>query len=98
HVIGSLLETGRRPRWCRRGRPSRTGDAASPSICRRAPPRKMLPRGPDTLRLTVPQQPPSDRLSGLTPTVEDIKRAAARIAGQVEVTPFLHSRTLSQIA
>jgi threonine dehydratase len=58
----------------------------------------MLPRGPDTLRLTVPQQPPSDRLSGLTPTVEDIKRAAARIAGQVEVTPFLHSRTLSQIA
>jgi len=38
------------------------------------------------------------RLSGITPTLEDIERAARRIAGQVEVTPFLHSRTLSQIA
>jgi threonine dehydratase len=41
---------------------------------------------------------PPQRLSGITPTVEDIERAARRIAGQVEVTPFLHSRTLSQIA
>jgi threonine dehydratase len=31
------------------------------------------------------------------PTVDDIRRAARRIAGQVEVTPFLHSRTLSQM-
>jgi threonine dehydratase len=46
----------------------------------------------------VLQQPLPDRLSGLTPTPEDIQRAARRIAGHVEVTPFLHSRTLSQIA
>ena len=43
-----------------------------------------------------PSLPP--RLSGIAPTLEDIERAARRIAGQVEVTPFLHSRTLSQIA
>ncbi len=29
---------------------------------------------------------------------EDVERAARRIAGQVENTPFLHSRTLSEIA
>jgi threonine dehydratase len=34
----------------------------------------------------------------LRPTVDDIERAAQRIAGKVEVSPFLHSRTLSQIA
>ena len=45
----------------------------------------------------VLQQPLPDRLSGLRPTIDDIQRAARRIAGQVEVTPFLHSRTLSQI-
>ena len=38
-----------------------------------------------------------DRVSGPAPTVGDIQKAARRIAGQVEVTPFLHSRTLSQI-
>ena len=43
-------------------------------------------------------QPLTDRLSGLRPTAGEIERAARRIAGQVEVTPFLHSRTLSQIA
>ena len=43
------------------------------------------------------RQPFSDRLSGLSPTIDDIRQAARRIAGQVEVTPFLHSRTLSQI-
>jgi threonine dehydratase len=43
-------------------------------------------------------QPLPDRLSGLRPTAGEIERAAQRIAGQVEVTPFLHSRTLSQIA
>ena len=43
-------------------------------------------------------QPLTDRLSGLRPTAGEIERAAQRIAGQVEVTPFLHSRTLSQIA
>jgi threonine dehydratase len=49
--------------------------------------------------VTVPSPPSlSPRLSGITPTFEDIQRAAQRIAGQVEVTPFLHSRTLSQIA
>jgi threonine dehydratase len=46
----------------------------------------------------VLQQPLPERLSGLRPTLDDIQRAARRIAGQVEVTPFLHSRTLSQIA
>jgi threonine dehydratase len=45
----------------------------------------------------VLQQPLPERLSGLRPTIDDIQRAARRIAGQVEVTPFLHSRTLSQI-
>jgi threonine dehydratase len=40
----------------------------------------------------------SDRLTGLRPSAAEIERAALRIAGQVEVTPFLHSRTLSQIA
>src|SRR5690606_41433245 len=29
---------------------------------------------------------------------EDVERAAARLAGHVEETPFLHSRTLSEIA
>jgi threonine dehydratase len=48
--------------------------------------------------VTVLQQPLPERLSGLRPTTDDIQRAARRIAGQVEVTPFLHSRTLSQIA
>jgi threonine dehydratase len=38
-----------------------------------------------------------DRLSGPGPTAVDIQKAARRIAGQIEVTPFLHSRTLSQI-
>jgi threonine dehydratase len=38
-----------------------------------------------------------DRLSGPGPTAADIQKAARRIAGHVEVTPFLHSRTLSQI-
>jgi len=46
----------------------------------------------------LPEPSPQPRLSGITPTLEDIERAARRIAGQVEVTPFLHSRTLSQIA
>jgi len=46
----------------------------------------------------VHQQPPADRLSGLRPTPDEIARAAQRIAGHVEVSPFLHSRTLSQIA
>jgi len=46
----------------------------------------------------VQPQPLTDRLSGLRPTAGEIERAARRIAGQVEVTPFLHSRTLSQIA
>jgi threonine dehydratase len=46
----------------------------------------------------VLEQPVPDRLSGLAPTVQDIQSAARRIAGHVEVTPFLHSRTLSQIA
>jgi len=46
----------------------------------------------------VQPQPLTDRLSGLRPTAGEIERAAQRIAGQVEVTPFLHSRTLSQIA
>lgn len=32
------------------------------------------------------------------PNLQDVKDAAARIAGAVENTPFLHSRTLSQIA
>src|SRR6266436_2355115 len=45
----------------------------------------------------VLQQPLPERLSGLRPTLDDIQCAARRIAGQVEVTPFLHSRTLSQI-
>jgi threonine dehydratase len=45
----------------------------------------------------VSQQRLHARLSGPGPTAEDIQRAARRIAGQVEVTPFLHSRTLSQI-
>jgi threonine dehydratase len=43
------------------------------------------------------RQPLPTRLSGLSPTLDDIRQAARRIAGQVEVTPFLHSRTLSQI-
>lgn len=42
-------------------------------------------------------QPLPDRLSGPGVTIDDIRQAARRIAGQVEVTPFLHSRTLSQI-
>jgi len=46
---------------------------------------------------TVLQDPLPDRLSGLRPTPDEIQLAARRIAGQVEVTPFLHSRTLSQI-
>jgi threonine dehydratase len=45
----------------------------------------------------VQRQPVPDRLSGLIPSPDDIRQAARRIAGQVEVTPFLHSRTLSQI-
>jgi len=56
----------------------------------------MLPAAPIKLG-RVPQQPLPDRLSGLSPTVDDIRQAARRIAGQVEATPFLHSRTLSQI-
>ncbi len=44
-------------------------------------------------------QPSSpERPAGLGPTVDDIRQAARRIAGHVEITPFLHSRTLSQIA
>ncbi len=31
-------------------------------------------------------------------TVDDVRAAAARVAGQVEVTPCVHSRTLSQIS
>jgi len=42
--------------------------------------------------------PPARALSGLKPTIADIEQAARRIAGQVEVSPFLHSRTLSHIA
>jgi threonine dehydratase len=45
----------------------------------------------------VLQQPLPDRIFGLSPAPDDIRQAARRIAGQVEVTPFLHSRTLSQI-
>src|SRR6201998_52481 len=54
---------------------------------------------PLTDRIQRPAVPPpiSDRLAGLKPTLEDIRQAAQRIAGQVEATPFLHSRTLSQI-
>src|SRR5215472_11144896 len=62
----------------------------------------MLPGRPITLRarlwpLPVAQQRPQRRPTGHSPTTEDIQRAARRIAGHVEVTPFLHSRTLSQI-
>jgi threonine dehydratase len=46
----------------------------------------------------VLQQSPPQRASGLKPTAEDIEQAARRIAGHVEVSPFLHSRTLSKIA
>jgi len=45
----------------------------------------------------VPDQPHPRALTGLLPTPDDIRRAAQRIAGHVEATPFLHSRTLSQI-
>ena len=47
---------------------------------------------------TVLAEPHPQPLAGLRPTSDDIRRAAQRIAGQVEVTPFLHSRTLSRIA
>jgi len=56
----------------------------------------MLPLADPFHRPAVPPPIP-DRLAGLRPTLEDIREAAQRIAGQVEATPFLHSRTLSQI-
>ncbi len=46
----------------------------------------------------VPNEPSSPRAAGLRPTPQEITLAASRIAGQVEVSPFLHSRTLSEIA
>jgi threonine dehydratase len=48
--------------------------------------------------VAVPPQPLPDRPPDFRPTAGEIEQAARRIAGQVEVTPFLHSRTLSQIA
>jgi threonine dehydratase len=45
----------------------------------------------------VLQQPLPAHISRPSPTPDDIREAARRIAGHIEVTPFLHSRTLSQI-
>ncbi len=52
-------------------------------------------RDPDAGTLPMPAPTPAD-----TPgvTVDDVRAAAARVAGQVEVTPCVHSRTLSQIS
>jgi threonine dehydratase len=46
----------------------------------------------------VRDQNPSEPVPPLRPAAADIARAAGRIAGHIEVSPFLHSRTLSQIA
>jgi len=64
----------------------------------RGPPQRRCGAGGGLHLRPVQENPASDRASVSSPTVADIARAAERIAGQVEVPPFLHSRTLSQIA